>query len=83
MTHDLISGSGDVDLLVVGLSLGAWAFLDAKGLLRFLFRMGGWAPWRPREMPTISGSWIAFLKWEGGLMVAICVLVLAAHFLRL
>ena len=82
MTLDVISGRADLVMFIVVLLLGAWVFLDTKGMLRFLFRLGGWAPWRPREMPAISAGWLAFLKWDGGIVALFAALVLIAHFLR-
>jgi len=82
MTLDVISGRADLVMFIVALLVGAWVFLDTKGILRILFRLGGWAPWRPREMPTISAGWLAFLKWGGGIVALFAALVLIAHFLR-
>jgi len=82
MTLDVIYGRGDLMMFIVALLVGAWVFLDAKGMLRLLFRLGGWAPWRPHEMPAISAGWLAFLKWDGGVVALFAALVLIAHFLH-
>jgi hypothetical protein len=40
MTLDVISGRGGLMIFIVALLVGAWVFLDAKGMLRLLFRLG-------------------------------------------
>jgi hypothetical protein len=82
MTLDIINGRADLAMFAVALLVGAWLFRDTTGILRLLFRLGGWAPWRPREMPTISAGWLAFLKWDGGVVALFAALVLIAHFLH-
>lgn len=83
MGQDLISGPGDLIFLLFGLGVTVWAALDVHGLVGVLFRVGAWAPWRPRAMPEIPEWRLALVKWAAR-FTAVCIgAVLLAHFLRL
>lgn len=66
-------------MALLAFAAGTWAAYSPGRLIRVLFRLAAWAPWRDPVEPVVSAGWLIFLRVDG-LIVALGTLeILVTH----